>query len=184
MSRVVPRPAILAVLAALAALPLLALRRAPVAARVGGTMTMTYTQQHVTPLADTEGHVVITGHAIGTGRSTGPKPFMDGAEVTQVTLTELRQGNGPDQGYIIETKDGETVATRYTGSVKTVPAPDGKAVTTFEGTWTKLGGSGRYAGITGAGGYRGRMAAPNASVIEWEGEVRLQEVPRTSRSAP
>jgi hypothetical protein len=181
MSPIVSRPAALALLAALITVPLLAFRHPPASIRTGGTFTMTYTQQQVTPMGDVEGHIVIAGQAAGTGRSAGASPFMDGAVVTQVSLTELTQGSGPDQGYIVESKDGETSSTRYTGSVKTVPGPDGQPLTTFEGTWTKLGGSGRYAGVTGAGRYRGRMTAPNASVIEWEGEIRLRQAAGTAR---
>ena len=182
MSRLTARPAPLALLAALATVPLLALRDAP-AARSSGTFTMTYTQQQVTPVGDAEGHLVIAGHATGRARSAGAHPFMDGATVTLVSLTELTQGSGPDQGYLFESKDGETSATRYTGSVKTVPGSDGKPVTTFEGTWTKLGGSGRVAGATGRGRYHGRMTAPNAFVIEWEGEIQLREAAGPAASA-
>ena len=178
MSRTHRRAALVA-LAPLLALPLAALLGAPEALRTGGTFTMTYTQQQVTPLGDVEGHIVIAAQAKGIAASTGKAPFMDGAEVRQVSLTELTQGSGPDQGYIIESKGGETSITRYTGSVKTVPTAEGKPSTTFEGTWTKVGGSGRYAGMTGAGSYTGRMRSETEYVVEWKGEVQLREAAGT-----
>jgi hypothetical protein len=45
--------------------------------------------------------------------------------------------------------------------------------TTLEGTWAFCGGTGKFAGITGQGTYRGRM--PSASEVEmsWEGRYEL-----------
>jgi hypothetical protein len=83
---------------------------------------------------------------------------MDGAAVTVVGLTELTRGNGPDQGYIIESKDGETSVTRCNGRVITTLAADGQPATTMQGTWVKVSGTGRYEGITGTGSYTGRSS--------------------------
>jgi hypothetical protein len=51
---------------------------------------------------------------------------------------------------------------------------DGQPITTFEGTWTKISGSGRYEGVTGRGRYKGRVVSPTEYVIEWDGELNLK----------
>jgi len=139
-----------------------------------GTFTMRYEQQQPTPVGDADGHIILTAVAKGTNRSSGRTAFMDGAAVTQISLTEMTQGNGPDQGYIIEAKDGEIAVTRYSRRVKTTLA-DGKPVTTVEGTWTKVSGTGRYDGITGAGTYTGRLLSPSDFVVDWRGSMTLKE---------
>ena len=162
------------------ALPLLlaslaASRPAPVA-RVAGTLTMKYAEQHALPLGDQSEPVLLENRATGSNRNTGPTDYMDGAEITSIEIADLAQGNGSHQGYITFSKDGETTRNRWSGRVKTVLVADGKTpVTTFEGTWTKLSGTGRYDGVSGSGRYRGRMLSPTEYSVEWDGEMALKE---------
>lgn len=165
---------------ALAFLPLLlaplgASRVAPVA-RVAGTLTMRYAEQRVLPLGDQSDPVLLQNQAKGSNRNTGPTDYMDGAQVTSIEIADLVQGNGPHQGYITFSKDGETARSRWSGKVKTVLAADGKTpVTTFEGTWTKLSGTGTYEGASGTGRYRGRMLSPTDYTLDWDGEMAIKE---------
>lgn len=164
---------------ALQLLPLLlvtlASRPAPVA-RVAGTMTLHYTEQHALPLGDQSEPVLLENQAKGSNRSTGPTDYMNGADITNIEIADLVQGNGPHQGYITFSKGGETTRDRWSGKVKTALAPDGKTpVTTFEGTWTKLSGTGRYDGVSGSGRYRGRMLSATEYTVDWEGEIVLKE---------
>ena len=52
--------------------------------------------------------------------------------------------------------------------------PDQKPVTSFEGTWSKVGGTGKYAGVSGQGRYQGRMLSPTDYTVEWNGEIVTQ----------
>ncbi len=52
---------------------------------------------------------------------------------------------------------------------------DKQPVTTFEGSWTKLNGTGRYAGVTGQGTYHGRMTGQDTYLVEWKGQINLNE---------
>ena len=61
--------------------------------------------------------------------------------------------------------------TRWQGKVTTTLGPDQKPITRFEGTWSKLKGTGQYEGVTGAGSYRGRMTSPTDYTVEWNGEI-------------
>jgi hypothetical protein len=146
---------------------------AAVRARVGGTLTMTYTQRHPLPIADAEGHMLIATEAKGTNRSTGAAGYMDGAEVRSSEIADLVQGSGAHQGYITFTQGTEVHVSKWSGKVTTTLDADHKPVTTFEGTWTKVKGP------SGQGSYRGRVTGPDSYSVDWEGEVELRQRPAT-----
>jgi hypothetical protein len=133
--------------------------------RVGGTFTMTYSQQHPLPVADAEGHILTANEAKGTNRSTDPTAYMDGADVTIAELADLVQGNGSHQGYVTKSQNGEVVIAKYSGMIKTALGPDQKPVTTFAGTWTAVKGE------EGRGTYKGRMTGQTSYAVDWEGEI-------------
>jgi hypothetical protein len=58
--------------------------------------------------------------------------------------------------------------------VTTVLGPDKTPVTTFRGTWTKAGGTGRYRGAKGSGWYHGRVTSQEGYTVEWGGELVLK----------
>jgi hypothetical protein len=142
---------------------------------VGGTFAMTYTQMNPVSVGDVEGHVLISNHATGTNRSTGRDPYMDRAEVANTETADLTQGNGPHQGYVIFSSGGDRTVNKWHGKITTVLGADKQPVTTFQGTWTKLNGTGRYAGVKGQGTYRGRMTGQNTYLVEWKGEIEVNE---------
>jgi hypothetical protein len=102
---------------------------------------------------------------------------MDGAQVTNREIADLTQGNGPHQGYITEILGADTTVTRWQGKVTTSLGPDQKPNTRFEGSWSKIKGTGQYEAVTGAGSYKGRMTSPTEYTIEWSGEI---STPRTA----
>jgi hypothetical protein len=148
------------------ALFLFAAARPPVErVRVGGTFTMTYSQQHPVPVADADGHVVVVNESKGTNRSTGPVQYQDGADVTLIETADLVQGNGPHQGYDIKTQNGEVTIDKWSGKVTTVLGADQKPVTSVAGTWTSVKGE------VGHGTYTGHVTGPTSFTVDWEGEV-------------
>lgn len=144
-------------------------------APVSGKFAMKYSQQHALPVADAAGPVLLANEAKGTNSNTGRTEYMDGAAVTILETADLSQGNGPHQGYVTLAKDGETTRNRFSGHVTTKLTAEKQPITTFEGTWTKIGGSGRYDGVSGKGRYKGRMLSPTDYVIEWDGELNLRD---------
>ena len=147
-------------------------------APVSGRFTMKYSQQHALPVGDAAGPVLLANEAKGTNSNTGRTDYMNGAGVTNVEIADLTQGNGQHQGYVTFAKDGETSVSRWNGRVTTTLSADKKPITTFEGTWAKVGGTGRYAGVDGKGRYKGRMLSPTEYVVDWEGELGLKTATR------
>ena len=164
----------LIVATAIPLVPLLLLAAGPAAerARVGGAFTMTYSQQHPVPVADAEGHAVLTTEAKGTNRSTGPTAYMDGADVSNAEIADLVQGNGPHQGYSTLSQNGELEVNKWSGKVTTVLNADHQPVTTFEGTWATVKGR------SGRGTYKGRITGPTTYTVDWQGEIELQTAAR------
>lgn len=145
--------------------------RAPVA----GRFTVKYSQQHAFPVADAAGPVLLANEAKGTNNNTGKTDYMNGATATVVEIADLTQGNGSHQGYVTFVKAGERTVNRWSGRITTTMSPDNQPVTTFEGTWTKIGGTGRYDGVTGSGRYKGRMLSPTELVVDWNGNLALKK---------
>jgi hypothetical protein len=149
--------------------PLLLLTTAPAAerTRVEGTFSVSYTRRHPLPVSDAPGHALIATEARGTNRSTGATLYMDGAEVRNVEIADLTQGNGPHQGYATFSGQGRETVCKWSGKITTVLDANGKPLTSFEGTWT------RVKGPSGHGTYKGRLTGPDSYMVEWEGEVEL-----------
>jgi hypothetical protein len=175
MSRIHSRWAVSAAAVFSLMLLLAAMPADPGLVKVSGKLTMKYSQQHPLPAGDAAGPVLLANEAKGTNISTGSTEYMDGAQVISIEIADLTQGIGQHQGYITFRKGGDTGLNRWNGRVTTTMTADNKPVTTFEGTWTKIKGTGRYQGATGKGRYKGSMITPNEYVVEWEGELNLKD---------
>ncbi len=149
---------------------------------IAGIFTMTYADVHPIPVGDAEGHVLLISRSTGLNRNTGPGDYMADAEVVNVEIADLAQGNGPHQGYVTFAKGGDTTLIRWSGTVATTLAPDRQPVTTFRGSWTLVKGTGRYAGASGSGGYEGRLLSRDDYEVKWDGRLDLKEV-RAGRSS-
>jgi hypothetical protein len=144
--------------------------------QISGVFSMKVSQQQALPVATPADPVLLLTQSSGTNRNTGKSAYMDGAQVINREIADLTQGNGPHQGYITEILGADTTVTRWQGKVTTTLGPDQKPVTGFEGSWSKIKGTGQYQGVTGAGSYKGRMTSPTEYTVEWSGEV---STPRT-----
>jgi hypothetical protein len=155
----------------LAAVALLGWSSGSAPSRISGTFSAKYAEQHPLPVPDAAGHALVLGRVEGVNRSTGPTPYMDRGKVTNLEFADLTQGNGPQQGYISMSRDADTVISKWNGKVTTTLSPDKTPITTFEGTWTKVHGTGRYGGITGKGTYKGRFTSQTEYTVDWSGEI-------------
>ncbi len=142
--------------------------------QIAGVFSMKVGQQHALPVADQAAPVLLLTQSAGTNRSTGASEYMEGAQVINREIADLIQGNGPHQGYIVEIKGADTSVTRYQGKVITTLGPDQKPATRFEGTWSKLSGTGKYQGFSGAGSYQGRMTSSTDYTVDYTGEIVTQ----------
>ena len=168
------RQAILRVAVA-ASLPLAAVAvlgwSGPAPSKIAGMFEAKYAEQHPLPVPDAAGHALVLGRAVGVNRSTGQTPYMDEGKVTNFEFGDLIQGNGPQQGYISMSQGADTMISKWSGKVTTILSPDKTPITTMEGTWTKVKGSGRYGSVTGKGNYKGHFTSQTEYTVEWSGQI-------------
>jgi hypothetical protein len=131
-----------------------------------GSYDAAYTKRNVQPVPDQEGHALMLTEATGT--ATSPGHPLDGFSVTEWGIADLRQGNGPQQGYVIFSKGADKQVVRFEGNVSTT-LKDGKPNTSMKGSYEIVGGSGALADIKGGGNYSGYFTAEDKYHLEWDG---------------
>ena len=101
----------------------------------------------------------VPGHVVGVADGRGLVSFGTGEVATQLTklLFDYTNGSGPFQAYnLITYEDGSTKISKVQG--RTTAQASG--VSTFEGTYTFIKGTGRFEGIQGTGSFTGKRTAP------------------------
>jgi hypothetical protein len=131
-----------------------------------GGYSATYTKKDMQPIPDQEGHALVLNEASGT--ATNPGGPLDGFSVIERGTADLRQGNGPQQGYVIFSKGSDQQIVRYEGLVTTT-MKDGKPNTAMKGTYAVVGATGALAGTEGAGTYTGYFTAEDKYQVDWQG---------------
>lgn len=174
MSRAWLSRALLAVAMPAVLAGILASGPAPERIAISGVSSLKYSQQHALPVAGAAGPVLLLDQASGTNRNTGKSDYMAGAEVIEIGIADLTQGNGRNQGYTIHAKGADTTVSRWEGKVVTRLGAGQSPTTQFEGSWTKVSGTGKYKGVVGSGTYKGRMLSPTEYTVEWSGEIELK----------
>lgn len=131
-----------------------------------GSMDATYAKRDMQPIPDQDGHALILSDANGT--SVNPGGLLDGFSVSIRDFADLRQGTGPQQGYVIYSKGSDQEVIKIDGMVTTT-MKDGKPNTTFKGNWVIVNAKGALAGIEGKGTYSGYFTAEDKYHVDWEG---------------
>jgi hypothetical protein len=139
--------------------------------RVAGTFIAQYTEQHPLNVPDAAGHTLLLVRADGRNRSTGPTPYMEGAAGVNLEMADLTQGNGSDHGYLLLSRDADSVMSKWSGKVTTTLSSNQTPSTTFDGTWTAVKSTGRYHGVAGHGTYKGQFTSRTSYAVEWQGEL-------------
>ena len=120
-----------------------------------GRVAYHYVKTEVMQAAD------VPGHIIGIADASGLR-FPDTGEIgtyATKTIFDLINGTGSHQSYTVVTfDDGSTMISKAKG----VSTAHSDGTSTFEGTYTYVGGTGRFAGIKGDGSYTGRRVGPVA----------------------
>lgn len=57
------------------------------------------------------------------------------------------------------------------GVARTTLSADKQPITTFEGTWTLIKGTGKHERATGRGTYKGHFTSQTQMVVDWQGEL-------------
>jgi hypothetical protein len=152
---------------------------APLAAqemtKISGKMTLAAEMQNMVEIGDTEGHTFNFSVFEGTNSSTGTRKFMDGANVVNVAVSDLVKGNGTHQTYATISKKDDAIIAKCQGKNVAKMSAEGESMMTFEGTFTYVGGKGRYKNIQGKGTYKGKYISKKIYVVEWEGEYVIKK---------
>lgn len=141
-----------------------------IALEVGGTLALTM-KGTPGPGKDAAGRAAWISAASGTNRSTAKSEFMNGAAVVTADTADLVNGTGPHHGWVEFSDGANSLRCAWKGQITTVLGADDRPRSTAVGTWTVLGGSGRYAGARGQGTYRGRYTSSSTSVMDWAGSI-------------
>ena len=143
--------------------------------KVSGKHTLAYTPGIKINVGDTEDHIISLSEFEGTNVSTGKEKLMDGALDIGMTFSDIVKGSGPHQGYGKMSLNGDVIFWKHQGKAATTLSPEGKPVTTVEGTWTWTKGAGKYENIQGSGTYKGKYISKTIVIVEWEGEYFIKK---------
>jgi hypothetical protein len=114
--------------------------------------TATYTAQHTIEVGDVPGHQVRILELRRTFPD-GARPNCEGLRLVEQWLrgySDYVDLNGPGWGYAeIRLENGDRIFARWTGTSRTVVAPDGSRQSTFTGVTTWTGGTGKYRNVRG-----------------------------------
>ena len=143
--------------------------------KAAGKMTAAYTDQEMIEVGDVEGHVITLVESEGINVSTGKPAFMDGSQLINLSFGDYVKGSGLHQGYVKLTKKDDTAIAKWQGKVTTTLSAEGVPVTTFEGTFSWIKGTGQFEGIQGNGTYKGAFISKTIYTVDWEGEYSIQK---------
>ncbi len=113
--------------------------------KVEGRAITQITKIHVIKVGDVDGHVIGAFERRGLG-------FINGEVATYLNrgMFDYTKGKGKAEGYVTYTyEDGSTTVGKWQGTV--APTKDNRSA--GKGTYTHIGGSGRFEGIKGGGSW-------------------------------
>lgn len=87
--------------------------------------------------------------------------FLAGASVTEYGMHPIQPGvGGQPHGYLEFTDGADKAYVEWDVRAVFVPGPEGKPMLLDNGTWQVVGGTGKFAGLKGAGSLNIRAASP------------------------
>ena len=118
--------------------------------------------------------VVLAIYRATTTSSDPNSAYLNESELMAYEQADEVAGTGTQRGYYVRFhKNGDTEYGTYEGTHKTTVKEDGSwEMSTWEGTYKIIGGTGKFKNIKGSGTYRGKATAEGAST-EFEGEYAL-----------
>jgi hypothetical protein len=131
-----------------------------------------YTKRDIQPIPDQDSHVLMLTEASGNAASPGGP--LDGFSVTERQTADLRQGSGPQQGYVIFSKGPDQLIVKFEGNVTTM-LKEGQPKTTMKGKYAIVSATGTLAGTQGEGNYSGHFTAEDKYRLDWDGTRTVQK---------
>jgi hypothetical protein len=142
---------------------------------VSGTITATYTQMDTMMVSEADMHMMNMGISEGTNKCTSENMFMDGAKGTNMSFMDLKQGNGSHQGYVKFEMESGTATAKWSGMVTTTMSAEGAPMTSFEGTYKYVSGTGEFENMQGEGTYKGSFTGTDSYTVDWKGTYIIGE---------
>ncbi len=143
--------------------------------KISGKITATYTNQDSIVVGDIIGHVLFMSTSEGKNVNTGEHAFMDGAQIVNISCSDLIQGSGVHNGYVKFTKNGDAIYAKWEGKVTTVQTTEGASATSFEGNLTYTKGTGKFENIKGNGTFKGEFISKTEYFTEWQADYSLEK---------
>lgn len=137
--------------------------------KIAGKRYGVSTKREVIKLDDTKGHILVLSESKGVDVATG-------AQFVSSAFGDLVKGNGPQWGYSKSVSpDGSVAFTTHKMKVTTTLSPEGKPITTFEGTFSFTKGTGKWEDVQGGGTAKGKIIGPGIYTYDWEGEYSIKK---------
>lgn len=141
---------------------------------IAGSTTQTVVKQDALQIANADGNMLLTTQYTGDFKNTGSVSLFDNATAENKEVVQLTQGNGIGSGYYTLKQGNDSTVAKWSGTVSTV-MKDGNPMTSFNGKWEFVGGSGKYHNIKGKGVYDGYFTSETTSVVNWKGHYSLDK---------
>ena len=142
--------------------------------KVSGKMTVAYVGMDSILVGDIAGHNMTLGESKGTNSCTSGNDFLEGAEVVNISYSDLAMGSGPHQGYVTLKKGDDMAVAKWQGQVTTTMTAEGVHNTAFMGTYEYVKGAGQFSNMAGKGTYKGQFTSKTEYTVDWEGEYTLK----------
>jgi hypothetical protein len=117
-----------------------------------GNEETTFPQQLRLDVSDIPGHRIAV-FEIHHGPNPNAKPNCEGFKTIDSSVhgfSDTIDRNGRAWGYSVSTlDDGDKIYSQWSGTTVAVTGDDGSVLTTYSGTTTWIGGTGRYLGVRG-----------------------------------
>ncbi len=142
--------------------------------KVSGRALFLVTPSTTIPVGSTDDdHVLRYAAERGTQMEYTGTDWLKDCSLLRTGTCDLVHGRGNCFGYQIWiAPNGDRLVAKYSGVVLPEANSDKKPpAMIMRGTWVYVKGSGIYAGVTGAGVYRGRFTSAAEYELEWSGEV-------------
>jgi hypothetical protein len=143
--------------------------------KVAGEHKVAYTVREEVEVGDAEGHIIYLTKMEGANASKGEVTFMDGAKVINTGFADYVKSNGKHWGYSIMMLNGDMIISKYKGETTTKVSEEGETITTLNGKFKMIKGTGKYENIEGSGTYKSKVIAEKEVVTQWEGEYFIKK---------
>jgi hypothetical protein len=135
--------------------------------------------QNTVEVGDHPGHLLIVGKGTCTWSAPLEIAGLKSTAHTGASVTEVNGAKFQDHGYaVITMENGDKVYARNQDSGTTT---EGGKASTYEGTWSFTGGTGKLKGLKGKGTYKGAGATDGITTAQIEGEYSLPQASNPSK---